>query len=89
MVGYDSVPRKSHGDHVAQPNVIEGMGSRSVSDIHHFVPVVVGSATKLQSDVMIGPLTCEFYGCDEVSINMCSFISRCFRKIEHRFQDPL
>jgi hypothetical protein len=41
----------------------EGMGSSSVSDIHHSVPVAVGGATKLQSsyqDVMIGPQTCEF-----------------------------
>lgn len=59
-----------------------------MSDIHHFV---VGGATEPQSsyqNAMIGPLTCEFVD-DEVSINMCSFISRCFRNIEHRFQDPL
>jgi hypothetical protein len=63
-----------------------------MSDMLHFVPVVVGGTTKLQSsyqDVMIGPLTCEFMGCDEVSINMCSFISWCFGNIEHRFQDLL
>ena len=63
MVVYDSVPRKSHGDHAAQCNVIERMGSRSVSDIHHFVPVVVGGTTKLQlsyQDVMISRLTCGF-----------------------------
>jgi hypothetical protein len=44
-------------------SLLERMGGRSMSDIHHFVPVVVGGATKLQSsyqDVMIGPLTCEF-----------------------------
>jgi len=44
-------------------SLLERMGSRSVSDIHHFVPVVVVGATKLQSsyqDVLIGPLTCGF-----------------------------
>jgi len=41
----------------------ERMASRSVTDIHHFIPIVVGGATRLQSsyqDAMIGPLTCEF-----------------------------
>jgi hypothetical protein len=43
---------------------LERMVSRSVTDIHRFVPVGGGGrATKLQSsyqDVMIGPLTCGF-----------------------------
>ena len=72
-------------------SLLERMGSRSVSDIHHFVPVVVGGASKLHSsyqEVMIGPLMCEFMG-DEVSINVCPFISRCFRNIEHTFRDPV
>jgi hypothetical protein len=71
-------------------SLLERSGSCLGSDIHRFVPVVVGGATKLQlsyQDVMIGPLSCEFMG-DEVSINMCPFISRCFRNIGHRFQAP-
>ena len=70
----------------------ERMGSRSVSDIHHYVPVVVGGATKIQSsyqDAMIGPLTCEFMDVMRCQSTCVPSFHGALGIFEHRFQDPL